>query len=96
VGDRALAARALARAALASVPRPAPAAAMGYHLADVPARVQALLRPRQSHRPVVIALLVGLIALTLWASFNAGHDTESLLELAGSPPAASCASHCPA
>ncbi|MEV6865381.1 M56 family metallopeptidase [Streptosporangium subroseum] len=95
VGDRALAARALARAALASVPRTAPAAAaMGYHLADVPARVQALLRPRQSHRPVVIALLVGLIALTLWASFNAGHDTESLLELAGSPTAASCASHC--
>jgi hypothetical protein len=98
VGDRALAARALARAALASLAASSSptASAMGYHSSDVPERVRSLLSPRPRRRPVLLAVLAALAALTLWAPLDANQDAESLLVHSGAPIFLLCAPHCPA
>lgn len=64
VGDRTLAARAIARAALATTPGPSPALAMAA--LGVPARVSALLED-SSARTHVGAATIGLVAVALLA-----------------------------
>jgi Zn-dependent protease with chaperone function len=76
VGDRSLAAHALARAALATVRRPAPRVALAIADDRVAERVQLLLAPVRPARalPVAIVLAAGLIswltavAVTAWAN----------------------------
>jgi len=84
VGDRGLAAQALARAALAGRHwrRTAPGAAMGFAEYNVTSRVQALLAepPRSNLRRLTLPLV--LLAMTAALSIEAGKDLEALFELA--------------
>jgi Zn-dependent protease with chaperone function len=84
VGDRGLAAQALARAALAGrhPRRTAPGAAMGFAEYNVTSRVQALLAepPRSNLRRLALPLV--LLATTATLSIEAGKDLEALFELA--------------
>jgi Zn-dependent protease with chaperone function len=88
VGDRSLAARALARASLlrhrSSTPGPAtsPGSALAAVSAGVVSRTQALLRPAPRPRRV---LVLATTVLVLCAAVSAGltaHDTEDQFELA--------------
>ncbi|MGX4732923.1 M56 family metallopeptidase [Kitasatospora griseola] len=96
VGDRALTARAIGRAALATArhpaaprPRLAPAAAGG----PVPRRVRALLTPapprhRRTVRTLAALALAGCLAATAVTTVEAGHDLHRAVETAqGERPA---------
>ena len=96
VGDRALTARAIGRAALAAAgappaprPRLAPAAAGG----PVPRRVRALLTPAPPHhrravRTLAALALAGCLAATAATTAEAGHDLHRAVETAqGEHPA---------
>jgi hypothetical protein len=91
-GDRQLAARAIARAALASAaapPRPA-ARALGAvstpsrmrRAGPVPRRVAALLRPAPQPRLLLLAAAVLLVAVSGVSALEAARDLHSLLEYA--------------
>jgi Zn-dependent protease with chaperone function len=85
VGDRRLVARALSRAALASLHNPParPGPVMGraaFHQCDVPGRVDALLRPAPSAslRPALLVTL--LVAAVIAATLGASNDMEQIFE----------------
>jgi hypothetical protein len=85
VTDRCLAARALARAGLAALhqpPAPARGIALAYTGSTIEARVTALLNPPPPARRVVLSALVAAVALVVVAAADAGHDLETLFELA--------------
>ena len=95
VGDRPLAARALAHAALATVrARPEPTLrlfAAGFVRDSVPRRVRALRAPAPSRRGrVLAAVLAGLLLLAAGAATGvAAHEVERLFEAAMHPAVAS-------
>jgi hypothetical protein len=93
-GDRRLAARAIATAALAAQAapseRPVPAGAIGV-VADatrtrgagaVPRRVAALLQPPPRPRLVLLAVSVALVAVSGLSALDAAHSLHSLIEFA--------------
>jgi Zn-dependent protease with chaperone function len=84
VGDRRLAARALARAALATLNRPAPirniGVALSYTTRGVPARVQALLTDPPSIRWPLILVIAALTTVAAAGAIDAGRDLENLFE----------------
>ncbi|MFD0565746.1 M56 family metallopeptidase [Kitasatospora saccharophila] len=95
VGDRALTARAIGRAALATArtpaaprPRLAPAATTG----PVPRRVRALLtapaptRPHRALRTLAALALAGCLTATTCATAEAGHDLHQAVETAQGDP----------
>lgn len=87
VGDRTLAARALARAGLARAlaspgRRPAPHAALAAVNTGVAHRALALLAPRPRRRRWLAAALAAVVPALLAASAIAAHDTEHQFELA--------------
>jgi MFS family permease len=80
VGDRALVARAVARAALAAKRTPQPAlSAIG---GPVPQRVQALLAPPAPLRRGLVAVFAVVMLLCCASLAEATHDTEELFETA--------------
>ena len=88
VGERRLAARALAKAGLA-VLRQSPTEiglsrglALGYGTSAVSARVAALLDPPPRFRRSAVVLLAVAAAVVLGCAIDAGHDVERLFELA--------------
>lgn len=86
VGDRALAARALARASLAAERRTAPSgatlrpAALDFGASQAATRVRSLLEAPPRRRPWTAAVLVAAMTLCLLATNEARTDTESLFE----------------
>ncbi len=74
VGDRRLAATALARAALAGTPGPPPAPALGYLQVGVADRVTALRNPPAAARPVLSVALLALVVVALVADVHATGD----------------------
>jgi hypothetical protein len=93
-GDRPLAARTVAKAALATMAapprRPAPAAVLGV-AADplrargagpVPRRVAALLRPPPRRRMLLLAAAVALVAVSGASALEAARDLHGLIEFA--------------
>jgi hypothetical protein len=82
VGDRQLAARAVAKAALASTDFRRSALAMGFAQGAVGERVQALLVPRRQSRWSPTALLVLLAVLGAATLLEAGRELDSLFDLA--------------
>jgi Zn-dependent protease with chaperone function len=93
-GDRTLAARAIATAALAAQAapsgRPVPAGAVGA-VADaagmrgagaVPRRVAALLQPPPRPRLLLLAVAVALVAVSGLSALDAAHSLHSLIEFA--------------
>jgi Peptidase family M48 len=90
VGDRAVVARAVARAALASARGHRVPAALAADGGAVPRRVRALLDPPPRHRP--LPLLVGglLLAVCCVSLVDATTDDEAMVE---SAMHAACASH---
>lgn len=80
--DRALAARTLARAALAARHgdrrHPAAGAVLCFGRSDVPRRVRALLAGAPPRRPIIIALLAAALTACLLSAGEAGHDTALL------------------
>ncbi|MCY7372476.1 MAG: M56 family metallopeptidase [Spirochaetaceae bacterium] len=90
VGDRAVVARALARTGLRSAApgRPELWAAAALRAGDVGSplvrRVEALLEPAPRHRPLLVAVVVAMLVLTVGASVEAQRDTERLFENATS------------
>jgi hypothetical protein len=93
-GDRTLAARAIATAALAAQAapggRPVPAGAIGA-VADtagmrgagaVPRRVAALLQPPPRPRLLLLAVAVTLVAVSGLSALDAAHSLHSLIEFA--------------
>jgi Zn-dependent protease with chaperone function len=85
-GDRPLAARALARAALASVAPPARRHAMALHAISgpgpVPRRVAALLRPPPRPRLLLVSAVALLMAVACGSALIAASDLHGLLEYA--------------
>jgi Zn-dependent protease with chaperone function len=88
VGERRLAARALAKAGLAAL-RQSPTEvglsrglALGYGTSAVSARVAALLDPPPRFRRSAVFLLAVAAAVVLGCAIDAGHDVERLFELA--------------
>lgn len=83
-GDRTLAARALARAALAARPgrsrTPADGAVLCFGDGGVGHRVRALLGGTPRHRPVTSAALLALLAACLFSAADAGQDSAQLLD----------------
>ncbi|MGH3125624.1 MAG: M56 family metallopeptidase [Streptosporangiaceae bacterium] len=82
-GDREQVARTLARVALLKHHTPAaiPAAhALPATGGDVPRRVQALLAPPPSRRPLAVAVLAGLLLAGTLATAGAEHTGEQLFE----------------
>lgn len=75
-------ASALTRAAVGVRPAATPAVVLAAAATDVAIRVHALGSPAQRLTLWRIALLLGLLALTAVAVFEAAHDTERLFELA--------------
>ncbi|MET9619018.1 M56 family metallopeptidase [Kitasatospora indigofera] len=94
VGDRAVTARAVGRAALAAgqAPRPdRPGLAPAAHAGPVPRRVAALLDPRPRPRPgrrAAALALAACLALTLTAALDATTDLHRAVETAQSAGAA--------
>jgi Peptidase family M48. len=94
VGDRTVVARALARTGLrAAEPRrtsPWSAAALYAVAARSPLvrRVEALLAPAQRHRPLLVAGVAALLAVTLSAVVETQRDTEQMFEHANLTTAA--------
>ncbi|MFE4600028.1 M56 family metallopeptidase [Kitasatospora indigofera] len=94
VGDRAVTARAVGRAALAArhAPRPdRPGLAPAAHTGPVPRRVAALLDPRPRPRPgrrAAALALAACLALTLTAALDATTDLHRAVEAARSAGAA--------
>jgi hypothetical protein len=98
-GDRALTARAIARAALASSAAPperAPDAATGTlgliargqaRPGPVPRRVAALLVPPPGLSPLLIAAAIVLVAVSGFSAVEAARDLHQLIELAQGQPA---------
>jgi hypothetical protein len=94
-GDRALAARAIARAALAAAatPRRRPEPSLGVAAVPdgmrsagvMPRRVAALLRPPPRARLVLLAAAVALVTVCGLAVLEAGLDLHALIELAQGP-----------
>ncbi len=83
VADRKVAARALARAALAT--RPASGfdgAVLCFHRNDVSDRVRALLAGAPPHRPLASGLLAALLAGSLLSAWEASHDGAELFDQA--------------
>jgi hypothetical protein len=80
VGDRGLAARAVARAALATLRTGAVPA--GFDHGDVSARVRSLLTAPQRGRPVVAFVVVAALLACLAAAGKAQADTEDMFERA--------------
>ncbi|MCO5995298.1 M48 family metalloprotease [Actinoallomurus rhizosphaericola] len=81
VTDRPLAARALARAALAARhdDRPSPrSAVLCFGRSDVPGRVRALLAGTPARRPVIVAVLAATLTACLVSAAEAGNDTAHL------------------
>ncbi|MFJ4680041.1 M56 family metallopeptidase [Kitasatospora sp. NPDC088783] len=96
VGDRALTARAIGRAALAAARTPAaphPALASAA-TGPVPRRVRALLadrtptRSRRAPRALAVLALAGCLTATTAATAEAGHDFHRAVETAQARPAA--------
>ncbi|MEV4560119.1 M56 family metallopeptidase [Kitasatospora sp. NPDC049285] len=95
VGDRALTARAIGRAALAASAAPGrtrPGLAPAAHTGPVPRRVLALLSPRPAHRPTTRTLgalaLATCLALAATTAVEATHDLHQEVEIAqGDQPA---------
>jgi Zn-dependent protease with chaperone function len=97
-GDRRLAARAIATAALAAQAAPAerrvPAGAIGVvpdstrmrGAGAVPRRVAALLRPPPRPRLLLLAVSVALVAVSGLSALDAAHSLHSLIELAQAAP----------
>jgi len=87
-GDRALTARAIARAALATSARPpagaplAPALGIARGAGPVPRRVAAMLVPPPGRSPLLLSATVLLVAASAWAALLAGLDLHQLIELA--------------
>lgn len=87
VGDRRLAARALARAGLATRGWPPPAAsgpgvAPAYSTSAVQARIAALLGSPPPARRWLLTTVVLAVTIAMLAGLDAGHDVEQLFELA--------------
>ncbi|MEV5752205.1 M56 family metallopeptidase [Actinoallomurus sp. NPDC052308] len=85
VGDRPLAARALARAALAARHdgRPSPrSAVLCFGRNDVPGRVRALLAGTPARRPIIAAVPAAILTACLAGVGVAGHDTAHLFDQA--------------
>lgn len=86
VADRKVAARALARAALATRPASGPpgfgGAVLCFHRDDVSGRIRALLAGAPPHRPLASGLLAALLAGSLLSTWEAGHDGAELFEQA--------------
>lgn len=87
VGDRRLAARALARAGLAARRRPPPAAsgpgvASAYSTSAVQARIAALLVAPPPARRWLLTTVVLAVTIAMLAALDAGYDVENLFELA--------------
>jgi Zn-dependent protease with chaperone function len=89
VGDRRLAARAVATAALATVRHPhrAGGAMLGFDHGDVPSRVTCLLADPPRRHPLATAVLIMALAACLAAVNEVRADTESLFEEAETHPA---------
>ncbi|HEX6447429.1 MAG TPA: M48 family metalloprotease [Streptosporangiales bacterium] len=87
VGDRRLAARAVARAALATSRgrRPLPATAIGE--GDVPDRVRSLLAPRPRLGAGLAATLAAALVVSILTAAQIGRDTDGLFDQADLPPA---------
>lgn len=90
VGDRAAAARALARTALL-IHNPAAAAGLGATGGEVPARVRALMRPPPPPRPATVAAMAVLLLVLSAATVVVQHRGEQLFEHAGRRPAVTIA-----
>lgn len=89
IGDRRLAARALARLALLTRnPDLADRFALAATGGDVPDRVRALLAPPPPARPASMAVLAVLLVVMSAATVMVEHRGEQLFEHAGLPPAA--------
>jgi Zn-dependent protease with chaperone function len=83
IGDRVVAATALARTRLLSGPQLArPGCAMAAAATHVTARVQALLADPPSPRPVLTLLVAGVVAVAALAAGDASWDAHQLFELA--------------
>jgi hypothetical protein len=86
VADRDLAARTLARAALAAAAAdrrsPFDGAVPCFHRHGVPCRVRALLADAPPRRPLVALLLTVLLAGSLLSALEAGHDADELFDRA--------------
>jgi hypothetical protein len=80
VGDRRLAATALARAALAASTAPGADLALGFHRAGVADRVSALQRPPARRRPVLAVAPLLVVAVAVAADIDA---TGDFVRLAG-------------
>lgn len=89
VGDRAVVARALARTGLRAAPRRTAvwaAAAMRATTAGASPlvrRVEALLEPAPRRRPMLVAVVAMLLAVTVAATVETQRDTERMFENAG-------------
>lgn len=88
VGDRSLAARALARASLlrhrssTAAPRSRPASALAAVTSGMVSRTQALLRPAPRPRRVLVLSTTALVLCAAAAAGLTAHDTEHQFELA--------------
>lgn len=85
VGDRRLAARAVARAALATTRagRPTPSSAIGE--GDVPGRVRSLLTPRPRLGAGAAATLAVALVVSVLTAVQIGRDTDGLFDHADAP-----------
>jgi beta-lactamase regulating signal transducer with metallopeptidase domain len=87
VADRDVAARALARAALATgaADRRSPfdGVVQCFHRHGVPSRVRALLAGAPPRRPFAALLLAMLLVGSLLSALEAGHDADELFDRAG-------------
>jgi Zn-dependent protease with chaperone function len=86
VGDRRLAARAIATAALAITRHPG-GASLGFDQGDVPSRITCLLAAPPRRHPFATAVLIMALAACLTAVNEVRADTESLFEEAQTRPA---------
>lgn len=86
VGDRRLAARALAHAALATTRNGGDRLGFGGH--DVPRRVQALLERPPVRRPLATSLLAAMILVTVFTTHEVGGDADAFFDHAAVTPAA--------
>jgi len=83
IGNRAVAATALARTRLLSGSRvPSPGCAMAAAATHVTARVQALLAEPPRTRPVLTAIVIGIVVVAAFAVGDASWDAHQLFELA--------------
>jgi hypothetical protein len=85
VDDRQLAARTLARAALATHHArrsPADGAVLCFGRNDVTDRVRALLADAPPRRPIAVALFAAALAACLLSAWEAGHDTAETFDRA--------------